>query len=208
MRIELASMGWLPYVRRRMRKSGLRLTVRWGRVYTVAAVEARQPDSEAQLRARDVLARASEAAREELRDAERRLYWDTHAAEMGYKMARGACVAHHVRRLKEEMSETRTEERREVSRAVTEGMSNEERRREREANEEAEAAHNEVTDRALTKEALPKREAEKKEREARPTEEEVMRMVTIMMYGSAVGRRRKRQESHAPVRKRRHCVEA
>ena len=27
--IELASMGWLPYVRRRMRKSGLRLTVRW-----------------------------------------------------------------------------------------------------------------------------------------------------------------------------------
>ena len=105
MRIELASMGWLPYVRRRMRKSGLRLTVRWGRIYTVKAVEITQPETERQLRARDVLARASEAAKREMGDPERRLYWETHAAEMGYKTARGACVAHHVRRLKEDATE-------------------------------------------------------------------------------------------------------
>ena len=102
MKLGLVSMGYLPYVRRRMRKSGLRLTVRWGKVYTVAAVETTQPETEAQLRARDVLARASEAAKREMGDPERRLYWTMHAAEMGYKTARGACVAHHVRRLKEE----------------------------------------------------------------------------------------------------------
>ena len=102
MKLGLVSMGYLPYVRRRMRRSGLRLTVRWGKVYTVAAVETTQPETEAQLRARDVLARASEAAKREMNDPERRLYWTTHAAEMGYKTARGACVAHHIRRFKEE----------------------------------------------------------------------------------------------------------
>ena len=84
-----------------MRKAGIRLTVRWGKVYTVMAAETRQPDSAAQLRAREVLAQASEAAKKELADPERRLYWTTHAAEMGYKTARGACVAYHVRRLRE-----------------------------------------------------------------------------------------------------------
>ena len=48
MKIELVSMGWLPYVRRGMRKAGIRLTVRWGKVYTVMATETRQPDSAAQ----------------------------------------------------------------------------------------------------------------------------------------------------------------
>ena len=85
-----------------MRRSGLRLTVRWGNVYTIEAVECVQPETEAQLRARDVMARASEAAKKEMGDPERRLYWDCHAAEMGYKTARGACVAHHIRRIKAE----------------------------------------------------------------------------------------------------------
>ena len=102
MRIELVSMGYVRYVRRRMRGSGLRLSVRWGRVYTVRDVSGSQPDSEAQLRSRSVLAMASARAKVEMAVAERRLYWDTHAAEMGYKTGRGACVAYHVRCLMRE----------------------------------------------------------------------------------------------------------
>ena len=101
MRIELVSMGYVQFVRRRMRREGLRITVRWGQVYTMGARTGTQPDSEAQMRARGVLARASEEAKREMEDEEKRLYWTTHAAEMGYKTARGACVAYHVRRLRE-----------------------------------------------------------------------------------------------------------
>ena len=102
MRLGLVSLGYVPYVRRRMRHTGLRVTVRWGKVYTIDAVEIRQPDSEAQLKARAVMARASALAKRELESAERRLYWDTHAAEMGYKTGRGACVAYYMRRLRAE----------------------------------------------------------------------------------------------------------
>ena len=135
MKLGLVSMGYLPYVRRRMRRSGLRLTVRWGKIYTVAAVECVQPETEAQLRARDVLARASEAAKREMNDPERRLYWTTHAAELGYKTARGACVAHHVRRIKaEEAAEEARRRSMEALRAWAEEarMRRERRKRERE----------------------------------------------------------------------------
>lgn len=169
MKIELVSMGWLPYVRRGMRKAGIRLTVRWGKVYTVMAAETRQPDSAAQLRAREVLAQASEAAKKELADPERRLYWTMNAAEMGYKTVRGACVAYHVRRLKVEAQTVRTE------------MACEECK--------------EVTDRVLTKGELQEKDADRREQEARPTAEEVMRMMTMVMYGSGAGRRRKRRKA-------------
>ena len=136
MKLGLVSMGYLPYVRRRMRKSGLRLTVRWGKIYTVAAVEITQPETEAQLRVRDVMARASEAAREEMCDPERRLYWDSHAAEMGYKTARGACVAHHIRRIKaEEESEQRRQRSMEALRAWAEEARARRERRRREMEE-------------------------------------------------------------------------
>ena len=95
-------MGYLPFVRRRMRPSGFRLTVRWGKVYTIDAVEICQPDSDAQLVARELLSRASAMAKRELEDGERRLYWTRHAAELGYKTVRGACVAYWVRRLRAE----------------------------------------------------------------------------------------------------------
>ena len=98
----MVSLGYVPYVRRRMRHTGLRVTVRWGKVYTIDAVEIRQPDSEAQLRMRALMARASVLAKRELENGERRLYWDTHAAEMGYKTGRGACVAYYMRRLRAE----------------------------------------------------------------------------------------------------------
>ena len=137
MKLGLVSMGYLPYVRRRMRKSGLRLTVRWGKVYTVAAVEITQPETEVQLRARDVLARASEAAKMEMDDPERRLYWTTHAAELGYKTARGACVAHHIRRIKaDEEAEQRRQRSMEALRAWAEEARARRERRRREMEEE------------------------------------------------------------------------
>ena len=100
MELRLVSLGYVPYLRRRIRPSGLRITVRWGRVYTIAPAETHQPDTEAQLRSRSLLSRASALAKRELADPSRRLYWDTHAAGLGYKTARGACIAHHIRRLK------------------------------------------------------------------------------------------------------------
>ena len=153
MKLGLVSMGYLPYVRRRMRRSGLRLSVRWGKIYTVAAVECVQPETEAQLRARDVLARASEAAKREMNDPERRLYWTMHAAEMGYKTARGACVAHHVRRLKEEEA---AQQRRsmEALRAWAEEARGRRERRKREREEEMNAVvDEEVMRRILAAEA-------------------------------------------------------
>ena len=136
MKLGLVSMGYLPYVRRRMRRSGLRLTVRWGKVYTVEAVEIRQPETEAQLRARDVMARASAAAKREMTDPERRLYWMTHAAELGYKTARGACVAHHVKRIKAEEEAERQRRSMEVLRAWAEEARQRRERRKRERDEE------------------------------------------------------------------------
>ena len=153
MKLGLVSMGYLPYVRRRMRKSGLRLTVRWGKIYTVAAVEITQPETEAQLRARDVLARASEAAKREMNDPERRLYWTMHAAEMGYKTARGACVAHHVRRLKEEEAAQQRQSM-EALRAWAEEARGRRERRKREREEEMNAVvDEEVMRRILAAEA-------------------------------------------------------
>ena len=103
MKLGLVSMGYLPYVRRRMRKSGLR----------------------------------SAAAKEELRDPERRLYWMTHAAEMGYKTARGACVAHHIRQIKaEEESEQRRQRSMEDLREWAEEARARRERRRREMEEE------------------------------------------------------------------------
>ena len=131
MRLGLVSMGYVPYVRRRMRRAGLRVTVRWGRLYTIEAVEIRQPDSEAQLRARGVLARASAMAKRELEDAERRLYWDTHAAEMGYKTGRGACVAHYIKRLKA-LDALREEDVERMRRRAAERRARQEERRRRE----------------------------------------------------------------------------
>ena len=81
---------------------------------------------------------------------ERRLYWDSHAAELGYKTARGACVAYHVRRIKAE-----------------------------EASEDARKRSMEAL-RVWAEEARGRRERRKREREEemnRPMSEEVMRMI-------------------------------
>ena len=120
MRLGLVSMGYVPYVRRRMRRAGLRVTVRWGRLYTIEAVEIRQPDSEAQLRARGVLARASAMAKRELENA-----------EMGYRTGRGACVAHYIKRLKA-LDALREEDVERMRRRAAEQRARQEERRRRE----------------------------------------------------------------------------
>ena len=120
MRLGLVSMGYVPYVRRRMRRAGLRVTVRWGRLYTIEAVEIRQPDSEAQLRARGVLARASAMAKRELENA-----------EMGYRTGRGACVAHYIKRLKA-LDALREEDVERMRRRAAERRARQEERRRRE----------------------------------------------------------------------------
>ena len=127
----MVSMGYVQFVRRRMRREGLRITVRWGRLYTIEAVETRQPDSEAQLRARGMLARASAMAKRELENPERRLYWDCHAAEMGYKTGRGACVAHYIKRLKA-LDALRVEDVERMRRRAAERRARQEERRRRE----------------------------------------------------------------------------
>ena len=175
MKLGLVSMGYLPYVRRRMRKSGLRLSVRWGKIYTVAAVEITQPETEAQLRARDVMARASAAAREEMCDPERRLYWMTHAAELGYKTARGACVAHHIRRIKaEELAEQCRRRSMEALRAWAEEARARRERRRREMEEEMNRpVSEEVMRRMMAAEARLRerlRQAERYERRLRRRE--------------------------------------
>ena len=137
MRLGLVSLGYVPYVRRRMRSSGLRITVRWGKVYTIDAVEIRQPDSEAQLRMRALMARASALAKRELECAERRLYWDTHATEMGYKTGRGACVAYYMRRLRAE-EELREDDVERMRRVAEERRKRQEERRLREMMAETE----------------------------------------------------------------------
>lgn len=110
MRITLCEGGSLRTARRLFRSEGLRLTVRYGRIYTICAVECRQPNTLAQRRARDVFRRANEAAIEEMRSVVGRLRWAAVARRAGYKSGIGACRAYHVRRLRAEM-ERRGEER-------------------------------------------------------------------------------------------------
>ena len=76
MKITLRDNASLRTVRRLMRPSGVRLTVRYGSVYTVQAVRQRQPNSAAQRKARAVFAEANSLAVEELRSDERRTYWE------------------------------------------------------------------------------------------------------------------------------------
>lgn len=102
MKITLRDNASLRTVRRLMRPSGVRLTVRYGSVYTVQAVRQRQPNSAAQRKARAVFAEANSLAVEELRSDERRTYWARRARETGYRTAIGACRAEYVRRLREE----------------------------------------------------------------------------------------------------------
>lgn len=74
MKIDLVSMSKLPAARRQLRRSGIRLTVRYGQVYTIRATDARQPDTRAQLRMRNIMAQASALAKTELENQERLHY--------------------------------------------------------------------------------------------------------------------------------------
>lgn len=102
MKITLVSDQFLPRARRQMRQYGIRLTVRYGNIYTMRAVKPHQPDTEAQLAMRSIMAQASSLAKNEMANPERRQYWAAQAAILGYKTPRGACIAHHIARLRTE----------------------------------------------------------------------------------------------------------
>ncbi len=87
--------------RRLFGRSGYRLTVRYGRIYTICATEQRQPNSAAQRMARTIFAEANRLAVNELQNAERREHWEEEAHRRGYKTAIGACRAYYVGRLRE-----------------------------------------------------------------------------------------------------------
>lgn len=89
MKITLVSDQFLPRARRQMRQYGIRLTVRYGNIYTMRAVKPHQPDTEAQLAMRSIMAQASSLAKNEMANPERRQYWAAQAAILGYKTPRG-----------------------------------------------------------------------------------------------------------------------
>lgn len=102
MRIELNEHITIRGARRILTKrhSDFRITMRNGRLYTFRRFNAKQPNSPAQLNARDILRRANELARTELNYPSRRLYWTNKARTLGYKTAVGCCRAYFIALLK------------------------------------------------------------------------------------------------------------
>lgn len=88
--------------RRLFGRSGYRLTVRYGRIYTICATEQRQPNTAAQREARAIFAEANRRAVSELQSEARREYWKEQAQREGYKTAIGACRAYHIGMVREE----------------------------------------------------------------------------------------------------------
>lgn len=88
--------------RRMFGRSGYRLTVRYGRIYTICATEQRQPNTAAQREARATFAEANRRAISELQSEARREYWTEKARQRGYKTAIGACRAYHIGMVREE----------------------------------------------------------------------------------------------------------
>lgn len=88
--------------RRLFVRSGYRLTVRYGRIYTICATGQRQPNTAAQREARAIFAEANRRAVSELQSEARREYWTEKARQRGYKTAIGACRAYHIGMVREE----------------------------------------------------------------------------------------------------------
>lgn len=88
--------------RRMFGRSGYRLTVRYGRIYTICATEQQQPNTAAQREARAIFAEANRRAVSELQSEARREYWTEKARQRGYKTAIGACRAYHISMVREE----------------------------------------------------------------------------------------------------------
>lgn len=86
--------------RRALRHSNYRLTVRYGRVYTIKANDGRQPDSKRQLECRDLLMKANVMAKDDIARKGRKKYWERMAQKSGYKTAIGCARAYYIKVLK------------------------------------------------------------------------------------------------------------
>ena len=114
--------------RRLFGRSGYRLTVRYGQIYTICATEQRQPNTAAQREARAIFAEANRRAVSELQSEARREYWTEKARQRGYKTAIGACRAYHIGMVREE-HEARKVSAETVTRNATAATKREMRRR-------------------------------------------------------------------------------
>lgn len=101
-RIELSENVTLRGARRILTKrdSAFWITRRHGKLYTIKKFSCEQPNTEAQMRCRELLMRANEMAREELAKERGRETWGKKAREMGYKTAIGCARAYYVAKLK------------------------------------------------------------------------------------------------------------
>lgn len=90
--------------RRALRHSNYRLTVRYGRVYTIKANDGRQPDSKRQLECRDLLMKANVMAKDDIARKGRKKYWERMAQKSGYKTAMGCARAYYIKVLKNKVS--------------------------------------------------------------------------------------------------------
>lgn len=80
--------------------SSLRITQRHGKLYTFKRFKCVQPNSDAQLECRELLKRANEQAKSDMKEEGRKHYWTEKAREMGYKTAMGCARAWYISELK------------------------------------------------------------------------------------------------------------
>lgn len=97
MKLVLVDDSMLKRARRLMRRSGKRLTVRNGCVYTIESKAIVQPRTERQLRNWALFTLANRLTDRDLRDNGRKRYWKRRARLEGYKTARGCAKAYYVR---------------------------------------------------------------------------------------------------------------
>lgn len=105
----------LKQARRALRHSGLRLTVRYGRIYTIKAKEIKQPRTDKQQRNWQVMEKANKLADAELRREGGKEEWEKRARETGYKTARGCVRAYYIKIIKEKMD---AKERKEIKQTM------------------------------------------------------------------------------------------
>lgn len=108
--LRLTDMSKMKQARRLLRRSGIRLTVRNGRVYTIKATAIEQPRTAKQLKNWAIFTEANRLTDRDLRENSRKRMWRRRAIKEGYKTARGCAKAYYVKMIKEgrvsEKSET------------------------------------------------------------------------------------------------------
>lgn len=100
MRLTLAENTTIKQARKAVRCSGFRLTVRNGCIYTIRAVDIKQPRSEKQQKNWEIMTEATRMADRDLKESAGKRYWMRRAKEEGYKTARGCARAYYIKMIK------------------------------------------------------------------------------------------------------------